>query len=223
MCFSVHQFIHSNPIKSTDTKIIIGTIHPHINCQTHNPCSSKISTNQNGPSFKFDFFYGSNRNSFWSIIQRVKRISFTNTNDIQSFLSTNKIAISDMICECNRPTCQTTQDKLLIPISYNQHLLCQIVNSNINTLLFTSSFATNNNAAALFYKHFNIQKPKVAVPGDIFQQILTYNGVTKTVQIVLLPSPSRIAIKGLARNKNFLSSGFHAVSDWIDVFYCTHI
>ena len=129
-----HQYLDKYPISSKSEKLILGTIHPH----EYN-------------NFIVQFFYG-NKLSIWTILND----AFNNEmgevitlKGIIKFLDNHKISISDTVVECKRKN-PTALDKDLIPLKLNHGLIQQIRDSNINEILFTSGFQTNN-AFKIFY------------------------------------------------------------------------
>lgn len=131
-----HQYIDHYPIEPDSTKLILGTIHPH-----------------DHQSFKMPFFYG-NKLSIWKILHEVFPDELVNPADLEgvkAFLHSHKISISDTIRTCTR-TNNSALDEGLVPEQLNYGLLPAIRDSNINHILFTSGFGTNN-AFRLFYEN----------------------------------------------------------------------
>ncbi len=129
-----NQYLDKYPISTDSQKLIVGTIHPH-----------------DHDKFLVPFFYG-NKLSIWTILNEAfnNEIGQTiNLDGILKFLERHKISVSDTVIKCNRKN-PTALDKDLIPLTLNTGLIDQIKNSNINEILFTSGFQTNN-AFKLFY------------------------------------------------------------------------
>lgn len=186
-----HNYIKNYPIKLTDEFLILGTIHPH-----------------NIKNFKIDFFYG-NKNSLWSILSLAKNIELNNLNQILDFLSENRIAISDMILECERKNEKVTADKDLYNLILNKDLKNQILNSNIEIIYFTSAF-NQNNAARLFFNLFELEIPNNWK--DNYEININFFG--KNIKCVILLSPSGASNIGISKseiyrhNKEFYIKNF---------------
>ncbi|MBU0632345.1 hypothetical protein KKA17_06855 [bacterium] len=177
-----HKYIDNNPIKDTDKYLILGTIHPH-----------------RTEDFKIDFFYG-NAGSLWKILSDACTIELHSKEQILEFLNTHKIAVSDMILECERCNETITKDSELCPSKFNEELKEQILKSNISTIFFTSSF-NKNNAAKLFFSTFNLttQIPKTWQENYEFDIELE----KKTIRCIILLSPSGAANIGIANSKAY--------------------
>ncbi|WP_426791767.1 hypothetical protein [Sphingobacterium sp. WOUb80] len=190
MRITSHQFIKTNPIKKTDERLILGTIHPH-----------DVS------SFKLPFFYG-NRNSIWNIFRDVfpeDLPEMYSVEDIQKLLSNKNIAVSDTILQCERLS-NSALDKDLRPIRLNLDLIEDIKKSAISRIYCTSGFGKNN-AFRLFYDGIlglkltrDIKQEKsVVLPVGIFG---------REIIVSLLPSPSGAANISLSKSVGYKSSSF---------------
>ena len=173
-----HQYVEKYPIKKTDKYLILGTIHPHVIEQ-----------------FKLDFFYG-NVGSFWNILSEACSVELNDLNQILTFLANHKIGISDMILSCERGDMFETRDVKLENLTFNIDLKQQILNSDISTIFFTSSF-NKNNAAKLFCQTFNIPIPKNWRNNYEFDIQLG----NKQLKGIILFSPSGNANRGIANTK----------------------
>jgi len=185
MVTTPHQYLKSNPVKFTDTSLILGTIHPH-------PTKS----------FKIDFFYG-NRGSFWDMLSAAfPKYKFNSVNSIKLTLRQRKVWISDMILKCSRDSEKVTADERLKNIVSNfEQIKTGIIKSKIHTIFFTSSFGKNN-AAKLFCKDFVIKPiPKLNESRE-FEIDKKYFG--RKITGIVLFSPSGIASKGISRSKLYL-------------------
>jgi GNAT superfamily N-acetyltransferase len=136
-----HRYIKKYPIKKDDKYLILGTIHPH------------------SPS-ELDFFYGNTQN-FWEILSEVFGEKLDGLDSILEFLNKHHIAISDMILECCRDNEKVTADEKLYNLVLNESIKDDILNSNIETIFFTSGDGPNG-TAKLFFDLFelNDQWPK---------------------------------------------------------------
>lgn len=182
MITTQHKYIEKYPINKTDQFLILGTIHPH-----KTEC------------FKVDFFYG-NENTLWNLIGEACESALQDVTQIVSFLEKNNIAISDMIVSCSRSDVNITQDQKILPIELNLVLKEKILNSEIETIFFTSAFGKNN-AAKLFFKAFNLKRPMNWNNERDFK--IDFYG--KSIRCIILFSPSGQANRGITRNKMFVT------------------
>ncbi len=173
-----HQYIEKYPIKKTDKYLILGTIHPHI-----------------VEEFKIDFFYG-NVGSFWNILSEACSMELNELSQILKFLDDHRIGMSDMILSCNRDNISETRDAKLKNLAFNMDIKQQILNSDISTIFFTSSF-NKNNAAKLFCKSFNVSIPKNWRDNYEFDIQLD----NKRLKGIILLSPSGNANRGVANSR----------------------
>ena len=136
---TTHQYIDQYPVRPTDTRMIVGTIHPHIHENFHIP-----------------FFYG-NVGSFWDLLQNAfPHLNLNSREEILEMLNLNNIWITDIIRSCDREDERVTNDNGLYNIVPNTDQIREaILKSRIDTIFFTSRF-DKNNAAKLFTKHFDI-------------------------------------------------------------------
>lgn len=178
-----HKYLHVYPIKLESEKLILGTIHPHDN-----------------NSFLLPFFYGS-KLSIWKILNQAfpnELKSPITLNNILTFLSSHKIAISDTIIECTRNS-NSALDKDLIPTKLNYEIVEQIRTSEIKEILFTSGFGKNN-AFKLFYT--NILGLKITSEiRKTREVILEKEYCGRPIKLTVLYSPSGTANTGLVRSK----------------------
>lgn len=180
-----HQYIDQYPIKSNSRKLIIGTMHPHLT-----------------EDFKIDFFYG-NKGSFWDILDNAfPRMDFNSKDTILSNLEKFNVSISDMIRSCDRENAKVTADSDLYNLNINtEQIRDGIVNSEIDTIFFTSRFGRNN-AAKLFVDAFKIKYDfdkvtnEFEIPKDVFG---------RPIKGVVLYSPSNNANIGISNSKAYKS------------------
>ncbi|MEA3228797.1 MAG: hypothetical protein U9P38_06980 [Campylobacterota bacterium] len=174
-----HRYINEYPIKKTDKHLILGTIHPD-------------KTNE-----ELDFFYG-NARTFWDLLSNATNLKFDTLDNITTTLSSNNIAISDMILECERANESVTKDSELFNLKLNDEIKNQILDSDIETIFFTSSF-NKNNAAKLFFDRFNL---KTQIPED-WKNNYEFDIVieAKKIKCVILISPSGSANIGISKSK----------------------
>lgn len=177
MIVSRHSYVDKYPIKKSDRYLILGTIHPE---------------NKN-KEFNIDFFYG-NKNSLWNIISESCGIMLDSLEKILSFLNKHHIAVSDIILECERCDVSITKDTDIKPIKFNIALKEEILNSDIDTIFFTSAFGKNN-AAKLFFREFCLVKPKDWKEKRDFK--IDFFG--RNLRCIILYSPSGEASRGIAK------------------------
>jgi hypothetical protein len=183
---TIHNYINQYPIAQKSTKLIVGTIHPH-----------------NVENFNIDFFYG-NVGSFWDILS----IAFPNHNfgtldQIIGTLNQYNIAITDIISRCDREDESVTADaKLFNIINNGEQILNGIINSNIDTIYFTSRFGLNN-AAKLFVETFNIVSH---FDENISEFTIPENYFGRQIRCIVLYSPSNAANIGIARALPYLNN-----------------
>lgn len=185
---TIHQYVNKYPIIRTSKKLILGTIHPH---DHHN--------------FKLPFFYG-NKLSIWSILNEAfpgeigDPISLPG---ILSFLELNKVSVSDTVLKCRRKN-PTALDKDLIPIELNHDLVEQVRNSEIEEILFTSGFQTNN-AFKIFY--CDILKLMITPAIRANRGTIIESSVFgRPVKLTILYSPSGSSNVPLSTSKIYLDS-----------------
>lgn len=187
MIKSNHQYIDKNPVKATDSALILGTIHPH-----------------RTDDFMIDFFYG-NKNSLWNILSLAfPNLDFKTVTGIHKTLSDSNIWISDMIRSCERDHEKITQDRLLKNLVLNKDQIDNgIKESKIETIFFTSGFGKNN-AAKLFCDAFEIKIPnKKEREFEIEENIFN-----RKIKGVILFSPSGQANVGIKKNKIFIENEY---------------
>lgn len=116
----------------------------------------------------YDFFYGSSRNQFWSILETTYGTKLETTKDKQYLLDQLGIAISDVIYSCQRSQ-GNNSDTNLTNITYNTKIIAEIIETNnIEVIYLTSKFVES-----LFRKHFK-------------ELVLKY----PNIKLITLPSPS---------------------------------
>lgn len=86
------------------------------------------------------WFYGSRRNQFWQIIERVYGLSLDDKRDKQTLFSRLGIAVSDIIYKCARKN-GSSLDFNLVEIVYNTKGIEKILRTRkIRKIFFTSRF-----------------------------------------------------------------------------------
>lgn len=116
----------------------------------------------------YDWFFGTKRNQFWPMLENVFGVELKTKNSKQALFSKLRMAITDIISECERSE-NTNADNNLINIVYNTEAIINIIRRNkIKAIFFSSRMAEK-----LFKKNFK----------DL---MLKYSGIN----LVTLPSPS---------------------------------
>lgn len=182
---SIHPYKPFVPKNAT--KLIIGSIPPFRFC--HN--NEKLNEND------VRFYYGSNKNSFWPLLEEMTKTSFTYENteaaiiERKQFLKDINIGITDIIESCihknNRSDDNSLKEKINRPLD---ELLIKY--PKINTIICTSDFVRReiNKFALRGNKCSFLNKKR---EGKIIINDKEYN-------VVVLYSPSRGALRGLGKN-----------------------
>ena len=184
-----HNYIDNYPIGQNSTRLIVGTIHPHL-----------IG------NFNIDFFYG-NIGSFWDILANAfPQRQFGNLEEIIATLDSYNIAITDIIRQCDRENENITADSELCNIVHNgEQIQAGIQNSQIDTIYFTSRFGANN-AARLFVDTVNIHYHLDQLTSEF---TIPQNYFGRQIRCVVLYSPSNNANRGIARAAPYLNNIGH--------------
>jgi len=186
---TIHKYIDNYSIGKNSTKLIVGTIHPHLT-----------------ESFIIDFFYG-NTGSFWDILSNAfPKLRFNNLKEIIASLGNYNVAITDIIRQCDRENVNVTADSELFNIIYNYEQIQEgINNSLIETIYFTSRFGKNN-AARLFVDKFNI---RCAFNQSTSEFLIPVNHFGRQIRGVVLYSPSNNANIGITKAAPYLYKKAH--------------
>jgi len=116
----------------------------------------------------YDWFYGTKRNQFWSIVEVVYEIELRTKVARQEMLTKLGIAMADIIYQCERKE-GNNLDGNLINIVYNIDAITEILEKNkIEKIFFSSRFVENR-----FRK--------------VFKSIIDRH---PTLELITLPSPS---------------------------------
>jgi hypothetical protein len=185
---TTHQYLANYPIKPTDKRLIVGTIHPHLH-----------------DDFLIPFFYG-NVGSLWNILSEAfPHLGFENYQTIQRILSHYNIGITDIIRQCDREHENVTQDQLLYNLHFNTEQISDAINeSEIDIIYFTSRFGKNN-AAKLFTSEFGINY-RGAFDDTLSEFILPERHFGREIRCVVLYSPSGQANIGISKALPFLNN-----------------
>lgn len=184
-----HSYVDNYPIGQNSNKLIIGTIHPHLI-----------------ENFNIDFFYG-NIGSFWDILSNAfPQRQFDNLDNIITTLDNYNVAITDIIRQCDRENKNITADSKLYNIIDNgEQIHTGILNSQIDTIYFTSRFGKNN-AARLFVDTFNIHYDLDPLTSEF---TIPANHFGRQIRAVVLYSPSNNANRGIAKSAPYLNNIEH--------------
>lgn len=185
---TVHQYLDLYPPPKDSRRIIVGTIHPH-----------------DTERFKIPFFYGS-KLSLWELLDRASGGEIgqpITLCGVLKFLRRRKIAMSDMVRECER-TETSWADHDLVPIRLNEELPEQIRCSQIREVLFMSGFGKAN-AFKLFYvnllgRHIT---PEIRRNRECTLEKSVFG---RPVKLSVLYSPSGAANIALAQSKIYQES-----------------
>ena len=183
-----HQYIEVYPIRKSDRRLIIGTIHPHL----HN-------------DFQIPFFYG-NVGSIWGILSKAfPQHDFTSLQSIITTLKEYETSITDIIKTCDREHANITRDDLLYNIVLNKEQIEDgLSESQIDTIYFTSRFSTNS-AAKLFVETFRIDY-KASFNESTSEFTIPKSRFGREIRCVVLYSPSGAANVGISQTRPYLNS-----------------
>jgi len=133
-----------------------------------------------------DFYYGSGAHTLWTMIEEINDISLSTVEERKEFLKSQNIAITDMIETCIRRN-HTFLDKDIIQksIDYKDTKKLLKENTQIDTLIYTSEFVVT-----LMSDYLHIKQEE--------RNSLKIDG--KTYNIIILTSPSPMAIKDKGEN-----------------------
>jgi hypoxanthine-DNA glycosylase len=107
----------------------------------------------------YDWFYGTKRNQFWSILEEVYGIELRNKQSKQELFAKLGIAIADIIYQCERKGISNL-DADLVNITYNVKAIAEILESeHIEKILFTSRFVEDR--FKKFFKNFINCQPSI--------------------------------------------------------------
>jgi hypoxanthine-DNA glycosylase len=115
----------------------------------------------------YDWFYGTKRNQFWSILKGVYDAKFRDIREKQELFTKLGIAMADIIYQCQRKH-GNNLDNNLINIVYNKAIIEILDNNPIENVFFTSKLAE---------KKFK----------KVFRQVIDNH---PSIQYMTLPSPS---------------------------------
>ena len=116
----------------------------------------------------YKWFYGSNRNQFWQIMENVYDLKLSDQNTKEDLFTKHKIALADVIHKTQRVN-NSNLDINLINRTYNLTGVSEILKNNkIKKIFFTSRHVEN-----IFHRHFKSLVQK-------------YPGIA----LITLPSPS---------------------------------
>jgi hypoxanthine-DNA glycosylase len=94
----------------------------------------------NETDIAYDWFYGTKRNQFWSILEEVYGIELRNKQSKQVLFAKLGIAIADIIYQCERNGISNL-DSDLVNITYNVKAIAEILErEHIEKIFFTSRF-----------------------------------------------------------------------------------
>ncbi len=107
------------------------------------------------PEPGYDWFYGSKRNQFWFILEKVYGIELKDTKSKQKLFTKLRIAIADIILQCERKK-NNNSDMNLTNIVYNVDEIEKILYKNkIEKIYFSSRFVENK--FRKFFKGVNVE------------------------------------------------------------------
>jgi G:T/U-mismatch repair DNA glycosylase len=146
MCIiEVHPY--KTYLNNDSTKLIIGSFPPHRFTKKEDNCTGQITEQDLSKLSAGDipFYYGSVDNSMWEILRLVYRLNDSMLDtvcDIKKFLSSHKIAITDIIAKCCREG-TSSSDSDLFNKEYRAVKTLLLENKNIEKIYFTSKFVSD--------------------------------------------------------------------------------
>jgi hypoxanthine-DNA glycosylase len=122
----------------------------------------------NATDDSYDWYYGTKRNQFWPMLEEVYGIELRNKLDKQAFFTKLRMAIADIIYQCERKDGNNLDANLVNPV-YNINSIAEIVDCNpIEKIFFTSRWVE---------KRFKVE----------FKKIIKRH---PAIELITLPSPS---------------------------------
>lgn len=127
---------------------------------------------------EMDFYYGGKTNRLWRLLGQCYNREMITVNQIKNFLKEEGFGLADVLLSCRRID-GSALDTALYDKTYNYELADLIQKKGITELFFTSK-----HVASEFKKHI---------------------GRFPDLKHVVLISPSPTAVRGLAKNREYLS------------------
>lgn len=98
-----------------------------------------FTTNKVGLDCKYDWYYGSKRNQFWSIIENTYNVKLPDIKSKKNLFEKLHLGIADIIYSCERKD-GNSSDSNLINIVYNPKINKLISVPSLKTLYFSSRY-----------------------------------------------------------------------------------
>jgi hypoxanthine-DNA glycosylase len=135
----------------------------------------------------FDWYYGTKRNQFWSIMEQVYDRKLPTKDDKQQLFTDLKMAMSDVIASCERKN-GTNLDENLQKISYNSYEIVPIIREKqLKTIFFTSHFAHKLFRAGfskILQKHPDIKLITLPSPSPSYAELTKSEKVAKYKELL---------------------------------------
>lgn len=123
---------------------------------------------KNDGDVSYDWYYGSRRNQFWPILEKVYNLKLDSKKVKQKLFSNLSIAIADIIYQCERKN-GNSLDSNLVNFTYNTPAIKKLLKKNpVKKIFFSSRFVEKE-----FKKHLE----------EIMDEF-------PEIELVILPSPS---------------------------------
>lgn len=116
----------------------------------------------------YTWFYGTKRNQFWPILEEVYGISLKSVNDQKRLLNKLKLAVTDVILECERKENNNLDTNLKNLVLNHDTIRNILYNNKIQKIFFSSRFVEN-----IYRRKFN----------NLISQY-------PNIKLITLPSPS---------------------------------
>lgn len=184
--YSNHPFCPYIPEGAT--KLIVGTMPPYRFCIDHPELLDKEDVN---------FYYGSNNNGFWGIIQDVTgvQLDFENSqaavNQRKDLLAKLNVGITDIVKQCIHEN-EKSDDASLKEIEQKPLIDLLSQYPKIDTLIYTSGAFLIKQINKIADKHYHSwETPRKT-------GFVTING--KKYNVIVLYSPSRMALRSIDKD-----------------------
>ncbi len=181
---SIHPF--ESFVPKGATKLIIGTIPPPRFCKTPQELRKE----------DVNFYYGSENNNFWHLIQEIfnKDFQYKNSNlaieQRKNILKHLSIGMTDIVSECIHSN-NSASDKHLKIIKYTDLAKLLVDNENIDTLIYTSEFVKTQ-INKLFKTYHTIDNSN--------KKTHTIKIEAKIYEVKILYSPSPQALRNMGKD-----------------------
>jgi hypoxanthine-DNA glycosylase len=135
----------------------------------------------------YDWFYGTKKNQFWPIVERVYGVILPSKQVKQELFTKIKIAMADIIFQCERRD-GSNLDTNLINICYNTNAIGEILDKNpIEKIYFTSRFVEkkfNKEFENEIYRHPQIMLLYLPSPSPRYARMSIENKIKQYAELL---------------------------------------